>query len=63
MRCPFCRRSHVQRSRLRLSDFPELIIGRLPMRCLDCLDRFFVWLPQVFIAQWTHQSKRRIEAQ
>jgi hypothetical protein len=35
MDCPSCGNSHIRRSRLRLSDFPEPIIGRLPMRCIE----------------------------
>jgi hypothetical protein len=63
MDCPNCGNSNIRRSRLRLSDFPEPIIGRLPMRCRDCSDRFFVWLPQVLISKWLGQLKRGINAE
>ena len=57
MNCPFCAKSRVRRSRIRLSDFPEPLIGRLPMRCKVCGDRFFVWLPLALISRWMQQSK------
>jgi DNA-directed RNA polymerase subunit RPC12/RpoP len=63
MDCPYCGYSHVRRSRLRWSDFPEPIIGRLPMRCGDCSDRFFVWLPQVLISKLLGQLERENNAE
>jgi hypothetical protein len=63
MECPFCGRSHIRGSRLRLSDFPEPIIGRLAMRCRDCSGRFFVWLPQMFISKWLGELKRGLNAE
>jgi len=62
MNCYFCGKPRVCRSRLRLSDFPEPLIGRLPMRCLDCGDRFFVWIPQLLLAKWKRLSRHRIDA-
>jgi DNA-directed RNA polymerase subunit RPC12/RpoP len=63
MNCPYCSSAHIKRSRLRLSDFPEPLIGRLPMRCGHCSDRFFVWLPEVFISNWKEHSNSRIIAE
>jgi len=52
MNCPFCGRSRFRKSRLRMSDFPEPLIGRLPVRCRDCVGRFFIWLPQLLVHNW-----------
>jgi hypothetical protein len=57
MNCPFCGKSRIRTSRLRMSDFPEPLIGRLPVRCRDCVGRFLVWLPQLLVYSWMQQPR------
>ena len=52
MNCPYCGSLRLSTSRLRPSDFPKLVIGRLPMRCRECDVRFFAWLMQVLLSKW-----------
>jgi hypothetical protein len=56
MNCPLCGRSRIRTSRLCWSDSPELLIGSFPMRCRDCLCRFFKWMPLVLISKWIDAS-------
>jgi len=58
MNCPFCGRCCLSTSRLRRSDLPQLLIGFFPMRCRDCVYRFFVWLPLVLIYEWTGEIEK-----
>jgi hypothetical protein len=60
MNCPYCGSSFVKSSRLRISDFPEPLIGRFPMRCRDCVGRFFVWFPQVLVSMCMQELDSRI---
>lgn len=63
MNCPYCGKQRIRRSRLRSSDFPDPLIGRVPMRCRECGDRFFAWLPQVFLAMWMGEGKRDMNSE
>jgi hypothetical protein len=63
MKCPFCDRSNLNTSRIRSSDYPSLLVGRLPMRCRDCAYRFFAWLPQVLIFRLMEKSEILIDGE
>jgi DNA-directed RNA polymerase subunit RPC12/RpoP len=62
MDCPYCGNRRIRTSRLRWSDFPDPLIGRWPMRCRECGDRFFAWLPQMLASNRRGDAKGRIDA-
>jgi hypothetical protein len=49
--CPLCGRTRIRGARIYGSDSPEVLIGLFPMRCRDCLCRFFKWMPLVLISE------------
>jgi hypothetical protein len=43
--CPICSDSHFRLSKLRSEDFWHLAFLMYPVRCLDCLQRRYLFLP------------------
>jgi hypothetical protein len=47
--CPICSESNFRLSRLRAEDFWRLVFLMYPLRCQECLQRTFVFLPMAIL--------------
>jgi hypothetical protein len=42
MNCPYCDSPKLRNSQLRASDFSQMLLMRLPVRCRNCQERCYV---------------------
>lgn len=57
--CPICSESNFRLSRLRAEDFWRLVLLMYPVRCLDCLQRSYAFLPTALL--YRSQPGQRVQ--